>query len=199
MVDYQNSNKSKREAQKPTNEKVIEGEVVVQKKTLSRKFKETFIEVDVKSVWRYITADVLVPAARSMVVEAFSKGVERMIYGDSVRSRPSSAFGSPRVSYNKPVSRGYSHDTRLRRPTVHNSPFRSDLILSDRAEAEIVLERLGDIIDAYDVASVADLNELVGLPVGGMDNKWGWVYLGDARIRQTREGYLLDLPSAEPI
>ena len=58
---------------------------------------------------------------------------------------------------------------------------------------------MNDIIDTYEVVSVADLNELVGLPTSYMDNKWGWIYLGDVQVRQIREGFLIDLPSAEPI
>lgn len=201
MKDYQNSNKSKQDVskEKPTNEKVVVGDVVVQKKTLGKKFRETFIEVDLHSVLRYITVDVLIPAAKNMFVEASTKGVERLIYGDTASVRRTNVLGAQKVSYNRPVTRGYRHDTRMVRSQIPTNPFRSDLILADRDEAELVLERMNDIIDAYDVASVADLNELVGLQTSPLDNKWGWLYLGEARIRQTREGFLLDLPSAEPI
>ena len=58
---------------------------------------------------------------------------------------------------------------------------------------------MNDIIDQFEVASVADLNDLVGFPTSYTDNKWGWIYLGDVQIRQVREGYLIDLPSPEPI
>jgi hypothetical protein len=62
-----------------------------------------------------------------------------------------------------------------------------------------VLERMQDIIDKYEVVSVSDLYELLGLPSSYQDNKWGWNYLGDVQVRQIREGYLIDFPSAEPI
>lgn len=73
------------------------------------------------------------------------------------------------------------------------------VILATRSEAELVLERLGDIIDKFEVASVGDLHDLLGLPQTHVDQKWGWTYVGDASIRQVREGYLLDLPLAAPI
>lgn len=63
----------------------------------------------------------------------------------------------------------------------------------------MVLERLNDIIDRYEVASVADLHELVGLPTTHVDNKWGWENVRYAEVRQIREGFLLDLPPAMPI
>lgn len=74
-----------------------------------------------------------------------------------------------------------------------------DIILSNRDEAEMVLETLTGIIDQYEVASVADLKEMVGLRVTPIDVKWGWVYLGGTKVVQVRDGYLIDLPPAEPI
>jgi hypothetical protein len=75
----------------------------------------------------------------------------------------------------------------------------NDIILTSREEAELVIERLIDIIDKYDVASLADLNDLLGLPTSHVDNKWGWTYLNNVEIRQIRNGYLIDLPSLEEI
>ena len=203
MQDYQsNSNKDKeKKTSKPekTVEKVVVGEVVVQKKSVGRKFKDIFIEADLKSVLRYVGTDVLLPAARNMIVDSATKGVERMMYGDS-RPRPRHGPG-PRITYNSPISRSYT-DPRARPqlPVRGSSRLRrDDFILSSREEAELVLERMNDILDTYEVASVADLNDLVGMPTSHTDNKWGWVYLGDVQVRQTREGYLLDLPPAEPI
>jgi len=87
-------------------------------------------------------------------------------------------------------------------PPLH-SPRRPhnvhEIILISREDAETVLERLVDIIDKYDVASVADLHDLVGLPTTYVDNKWGWTNLAQVDIRQIREGFLIDLPSAEQI
>ncbi len=58
---------------------------------------------------------------------------------------------------------------------------------------------MNDIIETYEVASVADLQDLVGLPSSHVDNKWGWINLHDVQIRQIREGYVIDLPQAEPM
>ena len=58
------------------------------------------------------------------------------------------------------------------------------MILNSRSESELVLESLQDIIDKYDVASVADLYQLVGLPTAYTDNKLG---LGNSsRIKSDR-------------
>jgi len=74
-----------------------------------------------------------------------------------------------------------------------------DIILASKAEAEMVLDGLSTIISQYDVASVADLHDLVGLPTTFVDNNWGWTRIGGSNIRQIREGFLLDLPPVESI
>lgn len=210
MPDYQGNSKKAKEVEKvPAKnvEKVVVGEVIVQKKSIGRKFKDLFIEADFKSVVRYIAADVMLPAARNMIVDASTKGVERLLYGESAIRRRNLGAG-PRVTYNNPINRGYRDSspfhTSRHAPPVSPEPRssrhnRDEFIISSREEAELVLERMNDIIDTYEVASVADLNDLVGLPTTHVDNKWGWVYLGDVQIRQIREGYLIDFPPAEPM
>lgn len=201
----------KKEPPKKDIQKVVTGEVVQKQKSIGRKFKGIFFGGEFKTAVRYIMSDVMLPAFKNMVVDATSKGIERVVYGET---GPRRRYGygyepgrQPRVQYNQPVD-------RYRRPTASlpdqpplggiNSGNRrrhdaGDIILVSRQEAETVLERLVDIIDKYDVASVADLHDLVGLPTTYVDNKWGWVNLNNVSIRQVREGYFIDLPPVEPI
>ncbi len=210
MPDYQgNSKKIKESETVPVKkiERVVATEVIVPKRSIGRKFKDLFIEADFKTVVKYVGSDVLLPAARNMIVDASSKGVERLLYGESAIRRRNYGAPGPRVTYNNPISRGYRESPfqgSRHAPSVSPEPRssrhgRDNFILSSREEAELVLERMNDIIDTYEVASVADLNDLVGLPTTHVDNKWGWVYLGDVQIRQIREGYLIDFPPAEPM
>jgi hypothetical protein len=149
-------------------------------------------------VFRYVIHDVLIPAARNTIVDASTKGIERMMYGDSAMRRR--AYGpGPRVTYNNPIYRGTPRQAPPVQLGSRTRAARDDIILNSREEAELVLERMNDIIDTYEVASVADLNDLVGLPTNHVDNKWGWIYLGDVHIRQIREGYLIDFPPPEAI
>lgn len=202
-MDYpSNSNKNKEEPSKPKKdiEKVISTEAIVQKKSVSEKFKNIFLGGEFKSSLRYISAEVLLPAFRNMIVDATTKGIERVIYGESTPKRPASSMQS-RMSYNTPVDRSYS---RFASPSQHTVSRNrrydvSNIVLVSREEAETVLERLNDILQKYDVVSVADLHQLVGLPSTYIDNKWGWSSLRFADVRQIREGFLLDLPPVEPI
>lgn len=217
MEDYQgNANKNKKQEQEDKPKKVVTkvtvGEVIIPKKPLGKRFRELFGfkaifgETDTRSVAEYVIVDVMIPAARNLVFDVLSEGLKRKMYGDSVSRRYMPGSGSRVTSYtpyNRPVERSYSplSGATVRRP-LREAPSkheRTDFILSSRQEAELVLERMNDIIDSYEVVSVADLNELVGLPTSHVDNKWGWTYLADVDIRQVREGYLIDFPLPEPI
>ena len=74
-----------------------------------------------------------------------------------------------------------------------------ELVFDSRLEAESVLERMRDIIEQYEMASVADLYSLAGVSSNYVDNNWGWRNLAQARTRQVREGFLLELPRAEEL
>lgn len=209
-MDYQsNSHKNKEQTakeivEKKKVEKVISGEVVQKNKPIRQRFRAIFFGGDFKRTMAYIAAEVLLPSARNLIVDATTKGIERAVYGESIqRRRPLDS--RPRIQYNSPINR--LRDPRDRAYLPDQPPiavnrdrydFR-DIILSSREEAELVLERLSDIIDQYEVASLADLYDLVGLPTSHIDNKWGWSYLTGAAVRQVREGYLLDLPAVTPI
>lgn len=203
-MDYQgNSNKNKEDKEKPTKniEKVVTGSVIIPKKSIGRKAKEFILAADFKGVAIHFFTDVLVPAGKNTVLDT----IERMLYGDSVRRRSWGMGGSRVTLYNTPVNRGSREITSRFAPPQEIGPRRSsrygrdEFILSSKEEAELVLERMNDIIDQYDVASVADLNELVGLPTTHVDNKWGWNFIGNVAIRSLREGFLIDFPPPEPL
>lgn len=212
-IDYAgNTKKAKegKEKEKPEKkiEKVVTGEVIVQKKSLGRKAKDLFVMVDFKSVMAYIFMDVLVPEVKNVMVDATTKGIRRMLYGESTMRRRGYEYGvGPRVTYTSPINRGYSSRPVPLQSAVADSIRRTEsakqdrenFILSSRDEAEEVLEMMNNIIERYDVATVSDLNELVGYPTNHVDNNWGWLSLGTAQVRQVREGYLLELPDAEYI
>jgi len=210
QMDYGNSHRKKEgqgKAEKADKQvaKVISGEVIVKKKPFIRKVKDTFVAADFGSVGRYLIGDVLIPAVKNMLVDAGKQGIDRVIWGDRAVQRQRYGPG-PRITYQTPISRPYTGSPNQRNappiqigPRVSSRSSRDDIILSSREEAQNVLERLGDVIDTFEFATVADLKDLLGLEATHVDNKWGWVYVGDAAVRQVREGFLLDLPPENPI
>lgn len=208
-MDYQGNAKKdkepKTESSKKPLEKVVTGDVVVKPKTIGNRFKNIFFGGDIETSRQYLVSEVILPALRNLVVEAVAKGVDRLVYGESAhRHRRQPTYG-PRVQYNNPIDRGRTQsraflpDQRpIERWTSGKKSF-EDVIVANKEDADTVVERLTDIVDMYDVVSVADLYELLGLPSSHVDNKWGWTHLSSIEVRQVREGYRISFPPLEEI
>ncbi len=212
IVNYpSNSNKSRKDqTHKPSVseskttknvEKVVTGEAKQRKIPLSRKIKETFSGEDMHSVGSYILFEVFLPQVKTMISDAASQGVERMLFGDVVsRSSSRSSGRQGYTNYNKVSSNstGRRDERALSHRARANHDF-GEVILQSRGEAEQVLERLMDLVDQYEVATVSDLYDLVGITGSFTDDKWGWADLRGARVQRQRNDYLLNLPRPEPI
>lgn len=210
MEDPASNSHTSRETPKPKVAKrveqvVSEGNVVEEKKSLGRKFKDLFAGADARGALHYVVIEVLAPAAKNMVLEATSKGMERIMYPDA--PAPGRRIYGPtagsRVSYSSvgyrppktrpPAGRQRTIDVgATQRPST-------DYVISSRTEAETVVERMGDLLETYNVVTVADLHDLIGLNSVHTDNKWGWDSLRGVDVRPVREGFLITLPPPEPI
>ena len=207
-MDYSsNSNDKRKQAEKkkerPEVKKVVSGEVTERKKGFGSKFKSIFFGGDFKSAASYVAADVLLPALRNMLADASKGAVDRVIYGDTRRTTHvgGRANYSGRTQYNNPINRAARPDPRLGPQHSYRSGRQdpTEIVLADRDDAEVVLERLGDIVDQYETACLADLYDLVGLSSNHTDQKWGWTSMHGSSIVQIREGYLLQLPPIEAL
>lgn len=189
-------------------ERVATGSVTRRKKPLGRRFSETFGGGDAQGVLAYIAQDVLLPAAKDMVADAVSQGIEKMLFGDArgrsrtSTSRSSGGSNSNYVSYNRySVNPGHRREEPRREMSRRAKATHDfdEIILDSRAEAQGVLDQLFTLVDDYDVATVADLYEMVGQTGSFTDEKWGWVDVRGASVTRVKGGYLLDLPRPEPI
>lgn len=190
-------------------EQIVQNDVVRRKKPLGKRFTETFIGGDARSVWGFVALDVLIPAAKDMVADAVSQGVERMIYGESrstSRRTGRRPTDGPYISYNRysgggarrlgPPDDRSRHELSRRARASHDF---DEIILATRVEADEVIDRLFDLVSKYETATVADLYDLVGISGSYTDDKWGWTDLRGAGVTRVRSGYLLDLPKPEPL
>lgn len=204
MSDVENypSNSHKNKPKEKKVEQVVSGQVIQRKKTLGGKIKETFTGEAASSVAEYVLFDVIVPAAKAMLADAASQGAERLLFGDSRERRVVSGGRQSYTPYNRVSSSSSKTEYNSRR----NMSYRArathnfdEIVLDSRGEAEEVLDRLADLIRDYDVATVADLYDLVGITGSFTDDKWGWFDIRSASVSRVREGYLLNLPKTEPV
>ena len=194
-----NSNKGKAEGgDKPKVEKIVEGTVIQKKKGPVAKLREAFLIEDSGSVLVYIVQEVLVPAAKNTILEVFTQGLERSLYGETKRSSTRTGGGGY-TAYHK-ARETYFDRRDISRQARATHDFR-DIILQTRGDAEEVIDGLRELSDRFGTASVQDLYDLVGITGEFTDNKWGWfdADLRRAGVRPIRGGYLLVLPRPEPI
>ena len=202
-----NSFKSKEGARhEPAPEKkveplVLKGLVTQRKKPLGAKFKELFLGADARDVGSYLLIDVAIPAAKSLIYDMATQGMNRALYGDSRPSPRSGSSNGRYVSYNrmsKPTPPWEDSPRTLSRQSRATHSF-DDLPFTDREDATEALERLRMLVDQFDVATVTDFYELVGITGSFTDNKWGWNSLRDARVLPSRDGFIIDLPRPIPL
>jgi len=171
---------------------VATGKVVVREKPFLLKL----FGDNLSSIGEYILYDVLLPAAKATFSEIVNNSIEMMLYGEpSKHKRLSRDGGRTYVSYNSIYDRRRTRPSRERRVKSRHS-F-SDVILDTRQDAEEVLGSLVELIDTYEVASVADFYAAVGLESEWSDNKYGWDNLASSEVRRVRDGYALILPKPE--
>ena len=200
-----NSEVSKQKQEKDI-QQVTKGEVVRKKRSLRKRFSESFVAGDAKSAIGYAVMDILLPAARDMVIDVIEGGVEKLFRGDTYRRRGSTIPQSGPTGYvnysrySGPMggSRYSSPERVMSRQARARHDF-DEIVLDSRVEAEEVIDRLFDLVSRYESASVADLYELVGLASNHTDHKWGWTDIRGAGVTRSRDGYLLDLPEPQPI
>lgn len=199
-----NSNKKKAEGEAKAESKrkklpkSISGDVVYRKKKTRSKIAESFMGDDTRSVGHYILFEVVLPAIKQLISDAASQGVERLLFGDSSRSNTRVGSRPGYTSYNR-INVNRRDEPRAISQRARASHDFSEIILKSRDEAEKVRDDLTACVDQYDVATVSDLYDLVGISGSFQDDKWGWYDLRDVRIRRVREGYLLELPRTQPI
>lgn len=208
-TDYQGNSRNQKDKEKKKEaeplDPVVTDSVLVKKRSWGRRAKDMIIEMDVKSVSKYVFLGVLIPAVKNMMFDAGTETMRRMMFRDPRGPQGSHGIGSgTRYNYQTPVSRPYSQPPSRYGPPNDPGPRvarynRDDIILVDRNDADLVLERMHDVLEQVEVVTLRDLNELINRPATYVDENWGWTDLRGSRITNIREGYLLELPPIQAL
>ena len=193
---FKNEQKEKEALSKTDDKKitpVVKGKVVAKKRSGLSKVKDVFVSDDVHNIKSYVFDDVLIPATKKAIADIVKNGIEMILYGGSGRS--GSSFNSSHVSYDR------FSDKNNRPPATRTSIGYNfdDIILEDRGEAEMVLTRMDEILETYQMVTVADLYDLIGVTCNYTDNNYGWTSLRNADVVRVYNGWKLRLPKALPI
>lgn len=200
--DQQSATKPAAGEERPKVNKVVTGEVTKRKKSPATKFADIFISEDAANVKSYIFMDVLVPAIKKAISDIVTDGIDMILYGGTGRSRRRSG-GGVNATYVDYTNRSYRDDRRREDDRYRSRSMYDfdDIEFKKITDAEDVLEGLEALIDAYGMARVSDLYDLVGMSCEYTANNYGWTSLGgNARPERIRGGgYVLRLPRPMPI
>lgn len=201
-----NSKKSKAETTKPEKkpvEQIVTGKVITQQPSMFRRVMATFKGEDMHSVGRGVVFDVVIPAVKNLLADAGIEAIERALWGGDGGSRGkrnrttgytdySAMYKNAQKSSEKKQERQMSYKAK----SEHDF---SEIVLEDRGQAESIIDRLTELIDTYDQATVADFYDLAGVTKSFADENWGWYGMRGADILRVRGGFLVKLPRPEPL
>ena len=195
----------KKENFPPNSDKKLEpiAKGTVRQPSVASKTVGAIFAEDAKSVGAYVLTDIVVPTVKQIISDVVTGGIERALYGGNapVRRGATSSY-SPRVNF---TNYGAAHRPDRSRSTSSQHSSRVDfgsIELPTRADAVSVLDKLRDLIEYDQSATVIDACTLVGVSHSYTDNDWGWRSLRDADIRAGRDAdgnqcYILSLPKPE--
>lgn len=144
-----------------------------------------------KSFWSDVLKPFIFDTVLPIVQPLFKEGVRAI--GDAIMDAVlNDARPQPQPRSNTPYH-SYSRSTTKARKPVGNNRV-ANIVLTERREVSNIIDKLQDIIDQYEVATVADLYSLVGLPSKYVDNDWGWSDIGSPRTVRVDGGFQLVLP-----
>lgn len=194
MENYpSNSHKAREEVAEKKVEKVVSGKTSTKKKSGIRKLSDTFLSEDVGNVKSYIFSEVLLPAAKKLVSDIVTNGIDMLLYGEIKNKKGNSS----KVSYSRYYDDRRDRSRDYRSPVVRNNFDYDEIIFETRGDAEAVLDAMYDILNQYKVVSVAELYDLASITTHNYTcNNYGWIDLRGSSVVRVRDGYILKLPRA---
>lgn len=172
--------------------KVISGEAHKRKQSNLSKAGSVFMPGDMDSVKNYILMDVLVPSIKRAISDIVCNGIN-MLLGEPTRSK--SGTQAAKVNYRSYYEQ-QSDRRDYNRPRTQAAYSYDDIVFPTRGDAEEVLYRMEELLQRFDMVSVADLFDMAGISCNYTDNKYGWTNLQAAHVERVSDGYIIRLPRA---
>lgn len=176
----------------------------LKKKSKAEKAVKSVVNVDSGSIKSFVFGEVLIPAIKDTLYHLVSDGLSMILFdktGGSTGGRRYGSSSGTRVSYSsyyRDSATGMSRESRADRYS-RREDVGDDIVFPSRAEAEDVIDELGNVMDQYGQATLADLYDLAGVTAPYTYNRYGWKSTRGFDVRHTRDGWMIVTPRAIPI
>lgn len=171
-------------------------------KQVSTKSAKASKKGPVKQLLLGVFHDTVLPALKDMFFDTISDGLSTALYGETYGGSRRAKDRKKLFDYGKISTIGYSSVRDRLRDRKESSAVMEDLIFESREDAVLVLDGIIDIMETYELVSVADVYMLSGFGTTPTDNKYGWDSPSDiAKMKIARHGrdWCLKLPKPYPI
>lgn len=182
-------------AEDPAPDKILDGDIKPEKKSLMKRIADAFIAVDAKDIRNYLIFDVLIPGLK--------RGAEDMLhmalYNDKKSDRVTRSRGTSsirRLEYSSIRPARDDDEVMLNRKTLAGS---TDLVYPTRQKAEEALDMVDERIKACGFATLKYYYTITRQPTEWTQEKWCWRSMDGATIVQCRGGYMLKMPRLEEV
>lgn len=180
----------------PPPEKLLDGDIKPEKKSLMKRIADAFIAVDAKDIRNYLIFDVLIPGLK--------RGAEDMLhmalYNDKKNDRVTRSRGGStirRLEYSSIRPARDNDEAVLNRNTLAGN---TDLVFPTRDKAEEALDMVNERIQATGFATLKYYYTITRQETEWSQANWGWRSMYGATIVQCRSGgYVLKMPKLEEI
>ena len=200
---------SQKEEARPEIKAVVKTPGVVRKASLGSRVRETFAGEGARETGTYVFFDVIIPAVKAMLFDTITQGADRILFGgrDVIRSGVANAPRHGRTDYNKVstsnANRRYpgrdfeGNGGRELSNRARSNHQTGDILIDTRAEAEMVLDTMQDLISRFGWVSLPEFYSMAEVTAEFTDEKWGWSNISAAQIRPSKGKYVILLPSPE--
>lgn len=178
--------------------RVAQRKAIQKKKTFAQSIAASLAGDDTRNVGLYVLNEVLIPAAKNLVQEMVTSGLEMMLFGETSGRSRSKDKSKSTVSYGSYYK---SRDREEPKRRIKRDKFDlTDIFFDNHTDAEDVLEAMMDHLEEYEQITVADFFDMAGIDgATWVHNDWGWTDLRKARLTHTRYGYAIMLPDPEEL
>lgn len=200
-LNYPNASQAAKSQQQHVKrvEKVVKGNVRIQKPSLGRRLADAFIGPDITDVKKYLFDNVLIPTLKNTVLDSLSS----IFYGRPYYNNTWGRGNATVTAYNR-IATGIGslkpQNQPLQRDISPNRPSYDNFIFETLGEAEDVLRTLLALLEASGSVSLNDLYDAVGITAPFTDVYLGWTDLSTATTAPARRGgWALILPKPKRI